>query len=187
MATRPGRTTQQTNRQMKYFIFSLCFLAAALSFTACDPIDMDMNADVEYYIEFSKTDVLDQLELNFSGARAHQTTLDGQEALRTVYLSNEPITIDFNQGLTSIALGVSDIEAGSVSAYDLLWDKLSASLNGEPLNISYDNLSTHEIELRFAAGEDRRITFKVDLESSLEKRSDGSYLFTPVIEIVESK
>ncbi|MEL6843280.1 MAG: hypothetical protein AAFP02_08695, partial [Bacteroidota bacterium] len=123
---------------MKYFIFSLCFLAASLSFTSCDPLELDTNADVEYFIEFSKTDVLDQLELNFSGARAHQTTLDGQESIRTVYLSEEPLSIDFKQGFAPISLGISAIEAGSVSAYDLLWEKLSASSNGEPLNIRYD-------------------------------------------------
>ncbi|MEL6593885.1 MAG: hypothetical protein AAFQ68_27530, partial [Bacteroidota bacterium] len=69
---------------MKYIIFSLSFIAAALSFTACDPLSMTPSIEVKYSLEFSKTDILDQLEVELTGVRARQTTLDGEEVIRSV-------------------------------------------------------------------------------------------------------
>ncbi|MEL7531429.1 MAG: hypothetical protein AAFN10_08990 [Bacteroidota bacterium] len=168
---------------MKYLILSLSFVAALFTFTSCDPIDL--NAQVDYYLEFTDSDQVDLLEFNLVGARALQITEDGSESIRSVYLSEESFSVDFSETVEPISLGSSAIEPSSIKSLDLFWGDLNVSFKGESIELDYDDLSTHEAIIEFAAEEKKTLTLLLDLDASFSENPDGSFTFKPVIKLVE--
>lgn len=168
---------------MKYLIFTLSFVATIFTFTACQQIDL--NAQVDYYIDFTETDKLDQLDFHFSGARANQLNTDGSETIHTIYLDESPILVKFGEPVEPIFLGSSDIEPSAIKSIDLIWGSLGASLKGEPLTLDYSDFTTHEKEIQFAAEQKKTITFLIDSDASFTEQSDGSFKFEPVLKVQE--
>ncbi|MEM6343717.1 MAG: hypothetical protein AAF927_07540 [Bacteroidota bacterium] len=166
---------------MKYLILSLSFLAALITFSACEPISL--NADVDYYLEFTDSKQVDQLGFSFTGARALQVFEDGSEAIRTVYLSETPFTVDFAEPVEPLLLGSSDIEPSAIKSLDLFWSEVSVTFKGEKLALDYEALSTHEAVIDFAAQEKKTVTLILDLDASFIEQPNGSFIFKPVISL----
>ncbi|MBR9919941.1 MAG: hypothetical protein GYB31_03820 [Bacteroidetes bacterium] len=160
-------------------ILPIFAITLSMLFSACEePVE---NSRINYFVSATEADNVDRMEFGFQFARARQT-LDGEEAIRSVYVDSKPLVLYADGSNNAIYLGNSDIEKSLITGYDLEFsDGIIYFKDGSSSSLEVEGMAFAETFLKAQEGGVYSILFEIDTEASLNQTMD---VLNPMVSVI---